>query len=153
MNRALTLVATTFSLLAGCGGGGDDGTTGSTPGDDGVANIEGATFALNIDDLTVPNADEALADIISLFFSGTIVLHTSGQTDSGASVQMGYALSDGSQDDCAPTSDFPDVTFGDDSAFSFGPADTNINTTTKCLVRFNLRIDKLSSHPHSHFIG
>jgi len=127
MRRALTLAL--FATLTACSGGDDgDGTTTPT-GDDGVANIEGSVFALDISELSVANADEALSDVISLFFSGTIVLHTHQQDGTGVKVQMGYAEADGSQDVCAPTSNFPNATFtGND--FDFGPSDTTINTTT-----------------------
>jgi len=132
MSRTTALALCT--LLSACSGG-DDGTgTGTTPdGGDDVADIEGATFALDISGLEAPNADPALVDVITLFFSGTIVLHTSGQDASGVGVQMGYALADGSQDTCAPTSQFPDASFSG-SDFDFGPQDTTIYTTTTSFV-------------------
>lgn len=119
MNRVLPLVA----LLTACSGGDDTTPTdGTTP----PLELQGATYQLNVAGLTVPGADDGLADLLRLFFTRTVLIGLDDASDTGFTMRMGFSEVGSSpmvQDPCSKTIELAGVSLSG-LDFDFGPETT-----------------------------
>lgn len=109
--------------LAACGSGADTKTEDTAP--EPLA-LEGASYELSTGGLTVPAADDGLADVLRLFFTRTVLIGVFDFSDAAMTVRIGFAV-DGAeplvQDPCTPTVELPPATLTG-THFEIGPADT-----------------------------
>lgn len=129
-----------LTLLAACGGD-KDGTpteTGTPP----ALDIDGATYQLNVAGLTVPGADDGLADLLRLFFTRTVLIGIADATDTGFTMRMAFAEPETSpmvQDPCSITIDLDGVSLSG-LDFDFGPQTTVFQGETLSYTLVDLAI-------------
>jgi hypothetical protein len=120
--RSLSVV---LALLAGC--------TGSEPeSTDDVLDLEGSTYKMILTGMTVVGADDALADVLSLFFTKEVVVEYTNVTDTSADMTIGYFNVNTDpleQDECLPTVSLDGATLDADLKFSYGPTTTDFYNT------------------------
>ena len=108
-------------LLSACSGDSDDG---GTPTEAPALEIQGATYVLSVVGLSVPSADDGVADLLRLFFTRTVWLGIDDASDSGFTMRAAFSeVGNNVQDPCSITVDFAGIAL-DGTDFSFGPKTT-----------------------------
>lgn len=110
-------------LLAACSGARESTDTGETQE---PVDLEGAVYELSVSAITIPDADEGLADLVQLMISRVILVQLHDVTDAALALRLGFGVDDAEppvQDACSPTVELPGAARSGD-AFEVGPGDT-----------------------------